>query len=81
MRCFALKAHGVHDVLMVEPSPLRRAAAERHGARVLDPGAVDVAEEVMPTPGAGVWAPPSSARAGPRRLDAAIRSVAAQARS
>ncbi|RZB14423.1 alcohol dehydrogenase [Streptomyces sp. F001] len=76
---FALKAHGVHDVLMVEPSPLRRAAAERHGARVLDPGAVDVAEEVMRhTRGRGVGAAVECA-GRPEALDAAIRSVAAQA--
>ncbi|MGW0583900.1 alcohol dehydrogenase catalytic domain-containing protein [Streptomyces sp. NPDC002920] len=32
---FALRARGVHDVLVAEPSASRRAAAERHGARVL----------------------------------------------
>ncbi|MEV6700914.1 alcohol dehydrogenase catalytic domain-containing protein [Streptomyces sp. NPDC051453] len=76
---FALKAHGVHDVTVVEPSPARRAAAERHGARVLDPAAIDVAEEVMRhTRGRGVDAAVECS-GRPEALDAAIRSVAAQA--
>nr|WSZ20314.1 alcohol dehydrogenase catalytic domain-containing protein [Streptomyces canus] len=76
---FAFKAHGVDEVLMVEPSPARRAAAERHGGRVLDPGAVDVAAEVMAfTGGRGVDAAVEcSGRAD--ALDAAIRSLAARA--
>ncbi|MFF1691029.1 MULTISPECIES: 2,3-butanediol dehydrogenase [unclassified Streptomyces] len=76
---FALKANGVHDVLVVEPSPSRRAAAERHGARVLDPGAVDVADEVMRhTRGRGVDAAiECSGRVD--ALNAAIRSLAARA--
>ncbi|MFH8737031.1 alcohol dehydrogenase catalytic domain-containing protein [Streptomyces sp. NPDC017964] len=76
---FALKAHGVHDVTVVEPSPARRAAAERHGARVLDPAAVDVVEEVMRhTRGRGVDAAVECS-GRPEALDGAIRSVAAQA--
>ncbi|MGW1025358.1 alcohol dehydrogenase catalytic domain-containing protein [Streptomyces sp. NPDC002577] len=76
---FALRAHGVHDVLVVEPSPSRRAAAERHGARVLDPGAVDVVEEVVNhTRGRGVDAAIECA-GRPEALNTAIRSVAAQA--
>ncbi|MFC9746439.1 alcohol dehydrogenase catalytic domain-containing protein [Streptomyces niveus] len=76
---FALKAHGVDDVLVAEPSPSRRAAAERHGARVLDPGAVDVADEVMRhTRGRGVDAAiECSGRVD--ALNAAIRSLAARA--
>ncbi|MEV0774350.1 alcohol dehydrogenase catalytic domain-containing protein [Streptomyces sp. NPDC050433] len=76
---FALKANGVDDVLVAEPSPSRRAAAGRHGARVLDPGAVDVAEEVMRhTRGRGVDAAiECSGRVD--ALNAAIRSLAARA--
>ncbi|MEV8410889.1 alcohol dehydrogenase catalytic domain-containing protein [Streptomyces niveus] len=76
---FALKAHGVDDVLVAEPSPSRREAAERHGARVLDPGAVDVADEVMRhTRGRGVDAAiECSGRVD--ALNAAIRSLAARA--
>jgi (R,R)-butanediol dehydrogenase/meso-butanediol dehydrogenase/diacetyl reductase len=76
---FALRAHGVHDVLVVEPSPSRRAAARRHGARVLDPGEVDVVEQVMShTRGRGVDAA-IECSGRPEALDAAIRSVAARA--
>ncbi|MFC6065305.1 alcohol dehydrogenase catalytic domain-containing protein [Streptomyces ochraceiscleroticus] len=76
---FALKAHGVEDVTVVEPSPSRRAAAERHGARVLDPGAADVAEEVLRrTGGRGVDAA-IECSGRPDVLDAALRSVAARA--
>ncbi|MCX5063224.1 MULTISPECIES: alcohol dehydrogenase catalytic domain-containing protein [unclassified Streptomyces] len=76
---FALRAHGVRDVFVSEPSPSRRAAAERHGARVLDPGEVDVVEEVMAgTRGRGVDAAVECA-GRPDALNAAIRSVAAQA--
>jgi (R,R)-butanediol dehydrogenase/meso-butanediol dehydrogenase/diacetyl reductase len=39
---FALRGQGVQDVLVVEPSPVRRAAIERLGAATLDPTAVDV---------------------------------------
>ncbi|MEV4970302.1 alcohol dehydrogenase catalytic domain-containing protein [Streptomyces scopuliridis] len=75
---FALRAHGVHDVVVVEPSPSRRAAARRHGARVLDPGADDVVEQVMRhTRGRGVDAAIECA-GRPEALDAAIRSVAAR---
>ncbi|WTX11294.1 zinc-binding dehydrogenase [Streptomyces sp. NBC_00005] len=64
---------------MVEPSPSRRAAAERHGARVLDPRAVDVVDEVMAhTRGRGVDAAVECA-GRPEALDAAICSMAAQA--
>jgi (R,R)-butanediol dehydrogenase/meso-butanediol dehydrogenase/diacetyl reductase len=48
---FALRGQGVDDVLVVEPSPVRRAAIERLGAATLDPTAVDV-----PTKGDGVTA-------------------------
>ncbi|MBA4864599.1 2,3-butanediol dehydrogenase [Streptomyces sp. PSKA54] len=76
---FALKAHGVHDVLVVEPSPSRRAAAELHGARVLDPGAADVVDEVMShTRGRGVDAA-IECSGRPDALNAALHSVAAQA--
>lgn len=76
---FALKAQGVRDVFVVEPSPPRRAAAERHGAHVLDPGAVDVVEEVMSrTLGRGVDAA-IECSGRPEALNAAIRSVAARA--
>ncbi|WP_406424687.1 alcohol dehydrogenase catalytic domain-containing protein [Streptomyces sp. NBC_01589] len=76
---FALKACGVRDVLMVEPSPTRRAAAELHGARVLDPGTVDVVEEVMiHTRGRGVDAA-IECSGRPEALNAALRSVAARA--
>ncbi|MFE2733543.1 alcohol dehydrogenase catalytic domain-containing protein [Streptomyces sp. NPDC059349] len=76
---FALKAHGVDDVLVAEPSASRRAAAARHGARVLDPGVDDVVEAVMAhTGGKGVDAAIECA-GRPEVLDAAIRSVAARA--
>ncbi|MEU6421483.1 alcohol dehydrogenase catalytic domain-containing protein [Streptomyces spiralis] len=76
---FALKANGVDDVFVVEPSPSRRAAAERHGARVLDPGEVDVVEEVMRhTRGRGVDAAIECA-GRVDALNAAIRSLAARA--
>ncbi|MFE6961704.1 alcohol dehydrogenase catalytic domain-containing protein [Streptomyces sp. NPDC057696] len=76
---FALKANGVDDVLVVEPSPARRAAAELHGARVLDPGAVDVVGEVMRhTGGRGVDAAIECA-GRPDALNTAIRSLAARA--
>ncbi|MEB8340209.1 alcohol dehydrogenase catalytic domain-containing protein [Streptomyces endophyticus] len=76
---FALQANGVDDVLVVEPSPSRRAAAERHGARVLDPGAVDVVDEVMRhTGGRGVDAAVECA-GRPDALNTAIRSLAARA--
>lgn len=39
---FALRGKGVDDVLVVEPSPTRRAAIEGLGARTLDPGSLDV---------------------------------------
>jgi (R,R)-butanediol dehydrogenase / meso-butanediol dehydrogenase / diacetyl reductase len=39
---FALRGQGVEDVLVVEPSPVRRAGIERLGARTIDPTAVDV---------------------------------------
>lgn len=38
----ALKGQGVEDVLVVEPSPVRRASIERLGAQTLDPTGVDV---------------------------------------
>ncbi|MFF1901220.1 2,3-butanediol dehydrogenase [Streptomyces sp. NPDC058206] len=78
---FALKAHDVEDVLVVEPSPSRRAAAERHGARVLDPTdpAVDVVAEVLRhTGGRGVDVAVECA-GRPDALDTALRSVAARA--
>jgi len=51
----ALRAIGVDDVTVVEPAAERRAAVARLGAeRVLDPGAVDVLQEVQEyTRGAG----------------------------
>ncbi|WP_099022299.1 2,3-butanediol dehydrogenase [Mycolicibacterium palauense] len=39
---FALRGKGLDDVLVVEPSPTRRAAIEALGARTLDPAALDV---------------------------------------
>lgn len=39
---FALRGRGIEDVLVVEPSSVRRAAIERLGARTVDPTAVDV---------------------------------------
>jgi Alcohol dehydrogenase GroES-like domain len=39
---FALRGQGVEDVLVVEPSPVRRASIEHLGARTLDPTEVDV---------------------------------------
>lgn len=39
---FALRGKGVEDVLVVEPSPTRRAAIEALGATTLDPTTVDV---------------------------------------
>jgi len=39
---FALRGQGVEDVLVVEPSPVRRAGIERLGARTVDPTSVDV---------------------------------------
>jgi (R,R)-butanediol dehydrogenase/meso-butanediol dehydrogenase/diacetyl reductase len=54
---FALRGQGVEDVLVVEPSPVRRAAIERLGARTLDPSAVDVPSFIAEhTKGAGVTA-------------------------
>ncbi|MFF2846125.1 alcohol dehydrogenase catalytic domain-containing protein [Streptomyces sp. NPDC058001] len=76
---FALKARGVHDVLVVEPSPARRAAAGLHGAHALDPGAVDVVEKVMVhTHGRGVDAAVECS-GRPEALHAALHSVAARA--
>ncbi|MFJ6569534.1 zinc-binding dehydrogenase [Streptomyces sp. NPDC091292] len=76
---FALKARGVHDVLVVEPSPVRRAAAELHGAHVGDPRTADVVEEVMVrTRGRGVDAA-FECSGSPEALNAALRSVAARA--
>lgn len=54
---FALRGQGVEDILVVEPSPVRRASIERLGARTLDPTSVDVAAVVTEhTAGAGVTA-------------------------
>ncbi|KDF00501.1 dehydrogenase [Mycolicibacterium aromaticivorans JS19b1 = JCM 16368] len=39
---FALRGKGLDDVLVVEPSPTRRAAIEALGAKTLDPAALDV---------------------------------------
>lgn len=39
---FALRGKGLDEVLVVEPSPARRAAVEALGAKTLDPTAVDV---------------------------------------
>lgn len=39
---FALRGNGLEDVLVVEPSPTRRAAIEALGATTLDPTTVDV---------------------------------------
>jgi (R,R)-butanediol dehydrogenase/meso-butanediol dehydrogenase/diacetyl reductase len=39
---FALRGRGVQDVLVVEPSAVRRAAIEHLGARTLDPTSTDV---------------------------------------
>ncbi|MEW2626130.1 alcohol dehydrogenase catalytic domain-containing protein [Streptomyces sp. NPDC048106] len=76
---FALRAQGVEDVFVVEPSPPRRAAAARHGARVLDPGVDDVVAEVLKrTGGRGVDAAVECA-GRPAALDTAIRCVAARA--
>ncbi|MGW6400636.1 alcohol dehydrogenase catalytic domain-containing protein [Streptomyces sp. NPDC055134] len=76
---FALKAQGAREVIVVEPSPARRAAAARHGAQVLDPAAGDVVAEVLRrTGGRGVDAAIECA-GRPEVLDAAIRSVAARA--
>ncbi|WP_213575780.1 2,3-butanediol dehydrogenase [Rhodococcus sp. USK13] len=43
---FALRGKGLDDVLVVEPSPTRRAAIEALGAKTLDPTAVDVPDYV-----------------------------------
>jgi len=54
---FALRGQGVDDVLVVEPSPVRRAAIERLGARTLDPTSVDVPSVIAEhTKGVGVTA-------------------------
>jgi len=39
---FGLRGQGVEDVLVVEPSPVRRASIERLGARTVDPTQVEV---------------------------------------
>jgi len=39
---YALRGQGVTDVLVVEPSPVRRTSIERLGARTLDPTTTDV---------------------------------------
>jgi (R,R)-butanediol dehydrogenase/meso-butanediol dehydrogenase/diacetyl reductase len=39
---FALRGQGIEDVLVVEPSPVRRTAIENLGACTLDPTAVDI---------------------------------------
>jgi len=39
---FALRGQGVEDVLVVEPSAVRRAAIEKLGARTLDPTTTDI---------------------------------------
>lgn len=52
---FALRARGVDRVLVSEPSATRRAAAERIGAKVIDPSSSDLAAAVTElTDGAGV---------------------------
>jgi (R,R)-butanediol dehydrogenase / meso-butanediol dehydrogenase / diacetyl reductase len=43
---FALRGQGVEDVLVVEPSQVRRESIERLGARTLDPTSVDIPSAV-----------------------------------
>merc|ERR1711969_254147 len=46
---FALRAKGLENVYVVEPSATRRAAIEALGATTLDPTSLDVAEFVADT--------------------------------
>jgi (R,R)-butanediol dehydrogenase/meso-butanediol dehydrogenase/diacetyl reductase len=51
----SLRAAGVHNVIVVEPAPTRQGALVALGARVVDPGAGDVASQIRSlTDGAGV---------------------------
>ncbi|MEQ8717983.1 MAG: 2,3-butanediol dehydrogenase [Acidimicrobiales bacterium] len=76
-----LRAEGIDDVIVVEPSPTRRAAVEKLGAPVvLDPGADDVAAAIMShTRGKGADAQLDAAGV-PASLNAAIASTAAHGR-
>jgi (R,R)-butanediol dehydrogenase/meso-butanediol dehydrogenase/diacetyl reductase len=72
---FALRGQGVEDVLVVEPSPVRRAGIERLGARTLDPTAVDVPAFVAEhTKGLGVAAAFDAAGVRPA-VEAALASL------
>jgi (R,R)-butanediol dehydrogenase/meso-butanediol dehydrogenase/diacetyl reductase len=52
---FALRGQGVEDVLVVEPSSVRRAAIEKLGAATLDPTTTDIPAHVVDyTEGRGV---------------------------
>jgi len=63
---FALKARGITNVLVSEPSPSRRAVIANLGARVIDPVTEDLAAAVMEmTNGDGVDAAFDAAGAGP----------------
>jgi len=63
---FALRAHGVTDVLVSEPSAPRRATIEALGARTVDPVNEDLAAAVAElTGGDGVHAAFDAAGAGP----------------
>jgi len=72
---FALRGQGVEDVLVVEPSAVRRASIENLGARTLDPTAVDVPEFVADhTGGLGAGAAFDAAGVQPA-IEAALASI------
>ncbi len=72
---FALRGQGIEDVLVVEPSPVRRASIERLGARTIDPAAVDVPAFVADhTQGLGVAAAFDAAGVRPA-VEAALASL------
>jgi (R,R)-butanediol dehydrogenase / meso-butanediol dehydrogenase / diacetyl reductase len=72
---FALRGQGVEDVLVVEPSPVRRAGIECLGARTLDPTAVEVPAFVADhTKGLGAAAAFDAAGVRPA-IEAALASL------
>jgi (R,R)-butanediol dehydrogenase / meso-butanediol dehydrogenase / diacetyl reductase len=72
---FALRGQGIDDVLVVEPSAVRRAAIENLGARTIDPTAVDVPAFVADhTEGLGAAAAFDAAGVEPA-IEAALASL------
>jgi (R,R)-butanediol dehydrogenase/meso-butanediol dehydrogenase/diacetyl reductase len=75
---FALRARGVHDVFVVEPSLTRRMAIEALGAKTLNPASVNLPEFIAHhTAGAGADAVLDAAGAQPA-VEAALACVGAR---